>query len=683
MFEALEEIKGIGGKVKEQLLTYYGGEEEALRSLEKEEFERLLEAGLPLPKAAEIARSVWSAKRGFSYATMLRTPEIREVFNRILEALRSYPRTGFGRVAVGLFYPTKDEAEVKRRLQYVRECADLAGRLEDKREEVDALLSQVAPLKGGSPGVEDTIAVEDRELYETLLQRLRGRAQVILIESPEDLEYLRDSEFIRYLQRNARFSDSALTLPQVEPVYEDDMESIVPEEALSFFGRNRGSIAASVRIARLSGDPETAADAKALSQDLEAIEGLDAGGSIKAPKEGPDLAFALENLEETAQRLLEDANREVSEKTAAMSFKGDELLGMLLSTGRGGGIQGLPGEFIELLHTTAAHCERRLAEALGIAEEWTRDLFSRDTYPLELDQERLAETGTSLTVEKRKRDFEAKKALAKRLAPHIPAAKRLVRKAMDLDLRLSLGRFYLDRGLTTPELQTRTGIGFKEGVNIHLKGRDIQPVSHVLGSCALFPEHSERAVVITGANSGGKTTLLELIAQTALMTHMGLGAPAKEAATTLFDEIYYFGKGQGTDAGAFESLLKSFEDLARSSKKRLILADEIEAITEPGAAAKILSAILDWFKEDENTIIAMVTHLGEDISEHTGAGIRIDGIEARGLDEDLNLIVNRNPVLGRLAKSTPELIVERLSRASPNKDFYKRILDRFSPPRKL
>ena len=44
---------------------------------------------------------------------------------------------------------------------------------------------------------------------------------------------------------------------------------------------------------------------------------------------------------------------------------------------------------------------------------------------------------------------------------------------------------------------------------------------------------------------------------------------------------------------------------------------------------------------------------------------RIDGIEARGLDEDYNLIVDHSPVLGKLANSTPELIIEKLAKIQP------------------
>ena len=54
-----------------------------------------------------------------------------------------------------------------------------------------------------------------------------------------------------------------------------------------------------------------------------------------------------------------------------------------------------------------------------------------------------------------------------------------------------------------------------------------------------------------------------------------------------------------------------------------------------------------------------------------------DGIEAKGLDENLDLVVDRTPKFGILARSTPELIVERLSKLakSPKKEVYTKILE--------
>ena len=65
--------------------------------------------------------------------------------------------------------------------------------------------------------------------------------------------------------------------------------------------------------------------------------------------------------------------------------------------------------------------------------------------------------------------------------------------------------------------------------------------------------------------------------------------------------------------------------------------------------------------------------------------IRTDGIEAKGLDENYNLIVDRTPKINYLANSTPELILRKIYEKSeePLKSVYKDILDKFQkfPPK--
>ena len=57
---------------------------------------------------------------------------------------------------------------------------------------------------------------------------------------------------------------------------------------------------------------------------------------------------------------------------------------------------------------------------------------------------------------------------------------------------------------------------------------------------------------------------------------------------------------------------------------------------------------------------------------------RVDGIEAKGLDEELELIVDRVPRIGIPARSTPELILKRLEARSvgTKSKVFKSILDR-------
>ena len=112
---------------------------------------------------------------------------------------------------------------------------------------------------------------------------------------------------------------------------------------------------------------------------------------------------------------------------------------------------------------------------------------------------------------------------------------------------------------------------------------------------------------------------------------------------------------------------------------KLILADELEAITEPGAGAKIIAGMLEAANKHEHTCMLLVTHLAKDIMDATELDLRVDGIEAKGLNQNLELIVDRNPRRNYLARSTPELIVKRLvQRASgSSQEVFTSILERF------
>jgi hypothetical protein len=179
-----------------------------------------------------------------------------------------------------------------------------------------------------------------------------------------------------------------------------------------------------------------------------------------------------------------------------------------------------------------------------------------------------------------------------------------------------------------------------------------QPISFYLDS-------EKKCSILTGANSGGKTTLLEHIIQ--LISLLNLGFPASgKVSLPIFSEVYYFAKNKGSvNKGAFETLLTQMSQI-KSGKKTLILADEIESVTEPGVAGHIISATCEYFIK-KGCFLVVATHLGQEIQKTIPSGARIDGIEAKGLDESFELIVDHNPVLGRLANSTPELIVEKMA----------------------
>ena len=170
-----------------------------------------------------------------------------------------------------------------------------------------------------------------------------------------------------------------------------------------------------------------------------------------------------------------------------------------------------------------------------------------------------------------------------------------------------------------------------------------------------------RCSVLTGANSGGKTTLLEHTLQVVSCLHLGLPMMGK-SKSPLFSEVYYFAKNKGSmSKGAFETLLTQMSEI-KPGNKTLILADEIEAVTEPGVAGKMICATVDYFVK-KNCFMIVATHLGQEIVQNLPEFARVDGIEAKGLSEENELIVDHNPVLGKLANSTPELIIEKMAKS--------------------
>jgi len=233
----------------------------------------------------------------------------------------------------------------------------------------------------------------------------------------------------------------------------------------------------------------------------------------------------------------------------------------------------------------------------------------------------------------------------------------------EIAFSLSLGRFAAEYDLQRPTL-VEDGLAVRNARNLFLDG-EIQPITYGVGSHTLTdspratsPPTDDRVTVLTGANSGGKTTLLETLSQVALLTAMGLPVPADEAEVGLFDTIVFHRRHASFNAGVLESTLKSIVPPLTTKGKTLMLVDEFEAITEPGRAADLLNGLVSLSVE-KSALGVYVTHLADDLSPLPETA-RIDGIFAEGLTPDLELRVDYQPRFGTVGKSTPEFIVSRL-----------------------
>jgi dsDNA-specific endonuclease/ATPase MutS2 len=164
--------------------------------------------------------------------------------------------------------------------------------------------------------------------------------------------------------------------------------------------------------------------------------------------------------------------------------------------------------------------------------------------------------------------------------------------------------------------------------------------------------------VLTGVNSGGKTTLLETLCQVVLLAHMGLPVPAEYAAVGRFDSVVFHRRHASFNAGVLESTLRNVVPPLTAEGRTLMLVDEFEAITEPGSAAELLHGLVTLSVE-KAALGTFVTHLADDL-EPLPSTARVDGIFAEGLTPELELQVDYQPRFGEVGRSTPEFIVSRL-----------------------
>lgn len=332
---------------------------------------------------------------------------------------------------------------------------------------------------------------------------------------------------------------------------------------------------------------------------------------------------------------LEKANEIILEKIKYLNFEGIDLIN-IISKGK------FPKEIKEIIEQTI--------EKLNIPEQ-----ILEIGIPLKIDEEELEK----LIQKQNKNTFSN---IAETIKENSEKIKKIPEKLIQLENEILFFDFisginnFVNENYFFPEISETLFINNSK--NIFLKNP--QPINFNLSNEIL-------ASVLTGANSGGKTTLIEHVIQLITLTQIGLPTSGKNKIP-LFMEVYYFAKNKGSNLkGAFETLLTQMSTI-KPGNKTLILADEIESVTEPGVAGNIIAATIDYYIKQKCQLI-IATHLGYEIQKILPEKTRIDGIEAKGLTENFDLIVDHNPVLGKLANSTPELIVEKMANKE-QKDYF-------------
>lgn len=658
----LESVPGVGEKTANALRTLENPE----RALREGDVAALARApGVSTGRAAHIARAAIRDRHGES-AKFAATDRAREMHRETLELLQERAVTEYGKHRLETFYPSSAESRIDEVRTYVTAAME-----HEPDKAVLSALSGVSPLTD-PPTVrvrERCLATRDGEIHANAAETF-PELSVELVEDTRQLaELARGYSTVIALDEAFVGTD----LPgdvRVEPDALSDPVSVVPERTLAFFARNRERIRAAAAVHQEAG-LETPCDRDALE---EALSVLESDGSVKGDAELERLSNAVDDLDTAVSEGERLANAHLREaiEARAVTIEGTDLLSM---AERGAGVESLlERELADEFETAIERARNTLVETLGLqeTERFAQRVFRENpTYPIERDERAVSTLREELTAMRDRRAGARKRETAQRLAAMRDACEQLISRALELDVQFAIARFARDFDCTMPQFGG-DGIEIEGGKSplLDVPFTEVQPVSYGV----------EGVTLLSGVNSGGKTSLLDLIGLIVTLAHMGLPVPAEHARIERIDELHYYAKSQGTlDAGAFESTLREFGELitdVSEEKRVLVLVDELESITEPGASAIIVAGILEALAE-RNATAVFVSHLAREIRETAGTEIAVDGIEARGL-EDGELLVNRSPVKGELARSTPELIVEKLATGTTEQNgFYDSLLEKF------
>lgn len=459
-----------------------------------------------------------------------------------------------------------------------------------------------APKATWKPPYSIVVVTEDGDIYNELKELA---VPVKLIISDNDIRDLESADIVQVVE----CGDYRLALEQLpQSVFVRSTDEIYLERFVSLLS---GWVANLETLKQNN----TGANIQKIISEIEPL--------IELTKEGKRERLTHDSINESLEML----NDSLMEEIKGMSISGDLLMKVLKGS--------LPPELKDIVHKKIA--SSNIPEALF-----------NETLPLSLNEQE---------VERflREQDLTSFTSVAERIKKHSAQLIRLPERLKSLEHELLLQDFVagISRWMSGKNFFPLESPSFfiKDAQNMFLT--DPQPISFNL-------DEQNKCSVLTGANSGGKTTLLEHIIQYLSCFQLGLPV-AGEFRAPLFSEVYYFAKTKGSmSKGAFETLLTQMSTITPGDNT-LILADEIEAVTEPGVAGKMIAATAEYFIQ-RGCYLVIATHLGEQIAKVKPERARIDGIEAKGLDEFNQLIVDHNPVLGRLASSTPELIVEKMAK---------------------
>ena len=278
------------------------------------------------------------------------------------------------------------------------------------------------------------------------------------------------------------------------------------------------------------------------------------------------------------------------------------------------------------IQTSLRNYLRRLAEGGAVQEELVTIRGERFVIPVKVDQRRrvngvvhgASSSGQTVFIEPletieqnndlvrllEEENVEVRRILLEmtsRISEAAPALEEALDVLSEIELQFAKARFARDYGCVQPTMHdagaapTFSLTNSRHPIlerNLKLHDKRVVPMSLAL-------EGSDRQLIISGPNTGGKTVGLKTAGLIVLMAQSGIPVPAESADLPIFDAVFAdIGDYQSIEQNlsTFSAHVSNIDFISKTATARsLVLLDELGSATDPEEGAALAVAIANYF----------------------------------------------------------------------------------------
>ncbi|MHA1734817.1 MAG: helix-hairpin-helix domain-containing protein, partial [Candidatus Thorarchaeota archaeon] len=258
---SLSDIPGVGDKVRKALIDHFGSEAVALKVILDSRVDLVAAVpGVGSKQAVNIVKGAFESQFGASSNMVLRSQDIRKIYDSVLDIIRGYANTGYARDKLVLYFPLPPEKldVILERQRYFANAAEMARGLSEEQKE--ALQKNLSEIRGLYRRVQPrriegrVVLTKDDKVFDRLVGAGVDRwcPVYILSEGETGADYAQGFDLVLFISPLGLYDESLDMFDNVEILGKDwSIDDVLPERTVGFYSRNYRVIDAACKLAEV------------------------------------------------------------------------------------------------------------------------------------------------------------------------------------------------------------------------------------------------------------------------------------------------------------------------------------------------------------------------------------------------------------------------------------------------